>query len=510
MVFMHETGHSFGSPHTHDFNPPIDGCASGDCSVTPNGTIMSYCHLCSGGLSNVLMEFHSRVEDYILDYLDGISCDYVGAGEGAVAVDDSFSLDINQIGSFDVLANDLQVSCGAIDITDFDSTSSQGGAVTLIPGTGNNHDMLRYTPDTDFAGSDSFTYTNQDDIGNQDIGVVSIQIATNVHFQILGESPDVIYAEGHILEVYINAVGVTIDSSTFVVAINDGSGWQYASLSPTSSNTFEGTLPNLDCPGTADMQFTIQSTSGTPYSSELYTPDIGFALNDFENGSALWYVTGDPESTSDGIWEIGTPDGDNDRGDPANDFDGSGQCWLTGAGSGNTDVDGGATYLVSVRFEANENTVVRWGQWYDNTGSGSGGQPGADVFTIEISNDAGETWVFVDQAGPSDSESVGGWIQQEIRVADFVEPNILHKMRWTASDYGGGSVIEAAMDAFGWGDCVSPDTGVPGDLNDDGFVDGEDLAVLLGAWNTSGPGDFNEDGLVDGADLAFLLGAWTG
>ena len=45
------------------------------------------------------------------------------------------------------------------------------------------------------------------------------------------------------------------------------------------------------------------------------------------------------------------------------------------------------------------------------------------------------------------------------------------------------------------------------DLNADGLVNGADLAVLLGAWGTSGPGDFNGSGTVDGADLATMLGA---
>ncbi|MHC4377487.1 MAG: M12 family metallo-peptidase [Planctomycetota bacterium] len=59
IVFTHECGHSFGSPHTHDYSPQIDGCAFGDC--ISNGTIMSYCHLCSGGLSNMTTFFHPTV-----------------------------------------------------------------------------------------------------------------------------------------------------------------------------------------------------------------------------------------------------------------------------------------------------------------------------------------------------------------------------------------------------------------------------------------------------------------
>ncbi|MBX3356016.1 MAG: hypothetical protein KF724_10005 [Phycisphaeraceae bacterium] len=48
----------------------------------------------------------------------------------------------------------------------------------------------------------------------------------------------------------------------------------------------------------------------------------------------------------------------------------------------------------------------------------------------------------------------------------------------------------------------------PADLNNDGFVNGADLAIILGAWGTTGPGDLNNDGVVNGADIAIVLGAW--
>ncbi|MBL9118495.1 MAG: hypothetical protein JNL80_01105 [Phycisphaerae bacterium] len=48
----------------------------------------------------------------------------------------------------------------------------------------------------------------------------------------------------------------------------------------------------------------------------------------------------------------------------------------------------------------------------------------------------------------------------------------------------------------------------PFDLDRDGSVGPTDLAILLGAWGTTGPGDFNGDGTVGASDLAELLGAW--
>lgn len=81
MVVAHELGHNYGAPHTHDMTPPVDGCAFGDCSVTPNGTIMSYCHICPNGLADVRMEMHPRtVYEAILPTLDQMTfCDMVTA-----------------------------------------------------------------------------------------------------------------------------------------------------------------------------------------------------------------------------------------------------------------------------------------------------------------------------------------------------------------------------------------------------------------------------------------------
>ena len=49
----------------------------------------------------------------------------------------------------------------------------------------------------------------------------------------------------------------------------------------------------------------------------------------------------------------------------------------------------------------------------------------------------------------------------------------------------------------------------PSDINGDGYVNATDLAILLGAWGTSGPGDVNASGYVDATDLAVLLSSWN-
>ena len=51
----------------------------------------------------------------------------------------------------------------------------------------------------------------------------------------------------------------------------------------------------------------------------------------------------------------------------------------------------------------------------------------------------------------------------------------------------------------------------PADINADGRVDANDLALMLGSWGaTGGPADIDRDGIVGGSDLSVLLGGWTG
>ncbi|MDA0630120.1 MAG: fibronectin type III domain-containing protein [Proteobacteria bacterium] len=86
-VLAHEVGHNFSSPHTHCFNGlegnsnPVDGCYNGEAGdgcwsgseslpgagaltggnvAGQNGTIMSYCHLLSGGINNIARTFGSN------------------------------------------------------------------------------------------------------------------------------------------------------------------------------------------------------------------------------------------------------------------------------------------------------------------------------------------------------------------------------------------------------------------------------------------------------------------
>ena len=94
VVFTHELGHNVGTPHSHCYSPPLDhcygsepGCYAGPTSVPAGGgTIMSYCHLLSGGLGNINLLFGPTVSSTIRNFVTSASCltASIGCGDGTL------------------------------------------------------------------------------------------------------------------------------------------------------------------------------------------------------------------------------------------------------------------------------------------------------------------------------------------------------------------------------------------------------------------------------------------
>ena len=124
---------------------------------------------------------------------------------------------------------------------------------------------------------------------------------------------------------------------------------------------------------------------------------------------------------------------------------------------------------------------------------------------IEISNNNGSTWVQLELV----TENANAWVSKSFRISNFLTPTATMKVRFVARDLGSGSLIEAGVDDFEVFAVSCTPPFLPADLNQDTFVNGADLAVLLSAWGTIG-GDINQSGSTDGADLTLLLSSWTG
>lgn len=125
-------------------------------------------------------------------------------------------------------------------------------------------------------------------------------------------------------------------------------------------------------------------------------------------------------------------------------------------------------------------------------GCGSGyvnGVTAAGLLCLDLDNDGdcNCTWPSITTEVPEVELAFG----DEITIILFPAPGALPEQ-----DNGDDAIVIAVDDL-----CLA-------DLNGDGFVNGGDLGLMLGAWGGAGPGDLDGNGVVDGADLGLLLGEW--
>ncbi|MFO0826665.1 MAG: hypothetical protein U0572_00820 [Phycisphaerales bacterium] len=323
-----------------------------------------------------------------------------------------------------------------------------------------------------------------------------------------------------VLQVNVEPVGAQPQPSTGKFFWRNGTSGTFSqiAMTETSANHYQVTIPATACLSTVQFYVQAQTAGGITVANPTGAPSsLNSAISasavttlfadDFETAVPGWQagVAGDTATT--GQWVRVDPIGTSAQ--PEDDHTASGtQCYITGQGTpggglGEADIDNGVTTLVSPTFSAlgADTVFVSYWRWYSND---QGSTPNTDSMPVQISNNNGGSWVTLENV----TENANAWVFKSFKVSDFVTPTATMKVRWQASDLGSGSLVEAGVDDFavvGYNCTVAN----PADLNGDGNVDAADLAVLLGAWGTSGPGDLNGDGAVDAADLALLLGAWS-
>ncbi|HCO21568.1 MAG TPA: hypothetical protein DIT97_00280, partial [Gimesia maris] len=87
----------------------------------------------------------------------------LGENHRPVAVDDAFVMDENTIASIDILANDSDLDGAEFSLTSV--TQPEHGTVQWYIDGMTSQLVVNYTPDTDFTGVDTFTYTIEDTKG---------------------------------------------------------------------------------------------------------------------------------------------------------------------------------------------------------------------------------------------------------------------------------------------------------------------------------------------------------
>ncbi len=126
--------------------------------------------------------------------------------DAPVAAADYIETDENTSVEIDVLANDTDADGDALSVSDFDSTSENGGTVELVNG------KLVYTPAEGFDGEDTFTYTVSDGNGGTDTETVTVKV---------NNTNDVPVAQDDIVSI---EEGVATTSKTNLVLMLDTSG----------------------------------------------------------------------------------------------------------------------------------------------------------------------------------------------------------------------------------------------------------------------------------------------
>ena len=336
---------------------------------------------------------------------------------------------------------------------------------------------------------------------------------------LLDGDPDLLDPSGDTVRVSISGInGGELDPDSPTLHYDAGEGEVAVALVPDDDWTtlWHAVFPPLACEASVTWHLSAASTSGQitrlpngapgeTYSA-LVADDVVIAFEDDFQADTGWTVSGNAD---DGQWQRGVPAGGGDRCDPATDGDWSGSCYVTDNADGNSDVDGGSTILTSPLLDATGATTLGYWRWYNNGSTCSGGNPMNDIFEVEISDDGGATWSDLETVGPSGGEVSGGWFHKTWNLDDldgFV-PDTQMRLRFTASDEGSGSVIEAGVDGITLTALVCE--ACPADVDGDGTVAVGDVLTVLASWGTDdAAADVDGDGIVAVGDLLAVIAAW--
>lgn len=269
MVVAHEMGHNFGSTHTHNFTPPVDGCGSDpqDCSVADAdlGTIMSYCHICPGGMQNVRMEFHPVCIDAMHAHLDANGCAEEATDRPPQTMPDAITALTGQSVAVDPLANDHAVNCEEISLRGFDASTPLGGAVVLAGPTGST---LTYTAPAGALGADTINYSIIEASGQTAYGVIRARVvparpatpvygdlpALAVAYYNLAAAPPSVLPDYSLLTPYNTSVATQVNYAS------TGGNFAGSQLADTVGAVWTGWL---QVPTTAEWTLSIESDDGS-------------------------------------------------------------------------------------------------------------------------------------------------------------------------------------------------------------------------------------------------------
>jgi hypothetical protein len=200
------------------------------------------------------------------------------------------------------------------------------------------------------------------------------------------------------------------------------------------------------------MDLAISTAAGYQAASG-YKLKVGSHFYDELEAEGAWII-GDPsDDASTGIWERVDPIGTTQDGQPCapeDDYTAAPgtHCFVTGQGpvggsAGGADVDGGKTTLISPSFDLGNVSEARvtYFRWYTNN---LGNNPNEDEWVVQVSANGGTSWVDLERTTASNNS----WQERSFLINDYVTPSSEMVFRFSAEDYGGGSLVEAGVDNF--------------------------------------------------------------
>lgn len=207
----------------------------------------------------------------------------------------------------------------------------------------------------------------------------------------------------------------------------------------------------------------------------------------------------------EGDWGFGQPTGGGGQygaPDPTSGFTGSNVLGYNLDGDYDNSMPEYSATLEGIDCSDLTNVTLRFQRWLNVETSAY------DHAYIRVSVDGGTSFQTIWENTATLENSAWELMEYDLSAIADGRPDV--RIRWVMGgtdgswQYSGWNLDDIQIIAN------APPTSVPGDLNDDGIVDGADLTVLLSMWGEcfGCVADFNGDNIVNGADLTTLLGYW--
>ncbi len=561
IVSTHEIGHNIGTLHTHNYG--IDNCASGSVQ---RGTIMSYCHVVSGATSNVDLRFHRGTAEVVVGWvLNNAPClasdcnnngtsDAEEIASGALVDSNADGIpDLCQDCDANGVLDPIQIAAGAADVDqngrpDFCDIDCNGNGVPDLADIGSGEiadDDGNFIPDSCQVDCDENGVADGVDLivdvsrdldrdgvidscedcngnGVADptdlagaLGLWTVQFSPALLIELDGRSGvqrRTIDPSSAGIQSF-SAIEAALDGSLLLVAITKGESALFrfdrttAALSrlTTSASAFP----------VANKLRLVPGTSGSLAACDVLDPInkriTRWRLADGVSLGTMVQLASDSSPRSfarqASAYLIINADGTIVR--SATEGSAPAPFGSLEVGADATDILVASDDRVLVSDRASDSI-----QKFSSTGASLGRfdlgpVPTSSVALIDpqslVTARQNPSVIFILTAGAN--AAVHG---HRLSDGNYLRTYRIYRVDAVGSD-GFAQIGQSPLDIdmnFELDSCLET---LPADLNNDGYVDGLDMATLLSAWGSSSVvADINLDGIVSGPDLAILLSGWTG